>query len=73
MFKPFAFFALLLLSISSLNARTSTAAFFEGTDDLLMRYVNQGRVDYASLKASGALQPLVKEIAEVDLRHPPRE
>jgi hypothetical protein len=67
MFKPLVFFALLLLSISSLNARTSTAAFFEGTDDLLMRYVNQGRVDYASLKASGALDPLIKEIAEVDL------
>ncbi|MTB49670.1 DUF547 domain-containing protein [Lewinella sp. W8] len=67
MFKPFTFFALLLLSVSALSARTSTAAFFESTDDLLMRYVNHGRVDYASLKASGALQPLIKEIAEVDL------
>lgn len=52
---------------SSLLAAGTPAAFFSETDALLNRYVKNGRVDYAGLKASGALTPLVDEIAAADL------
>ena len=51
-----------LLSAAEYKAQ----AFFDGTDQLLKTYVSHGRVDYAALKTSGALAPLVASIAATD-------
>ncbi|MEO0733913.1 MAG: DUF547 domain-containing protein, partial [Bacteroidota bacterium] len=59
-------FIITLLTFSTLLAATP-AAFFNDTDALLSRYVKNGRVDYAGLKASNDLAPLIKEIASADL------
>ena len=62
----FTFFATLLAFSFTLSAGTP-AEFFDQTDQLLNRYVKAGRVDYTGLKASGALTPLVNDIAAADL------
>lgn len=62
----FTFFATLLIFSAVLSAGTP-AQFFDDTDELLGRYVKAGTVDYTGLKSSGALAPLVAEIAAVDL------
>ncbi|MEM7574217.1 MAG: DUF547 domain-containing protein [Bacteroidota bacterium] len=67
MFRSVLSLLALLVLQSQLFAATSTAAFFNETDALLMRYVDQGRIDYAGLQQSDALQPLLEEIAAVDL------
>ncbi|MEM6769750.1 MAG: DUF547 domain-containing protein [Bacteroidota bacterium] len=67
MFKSlFSLIAFLFIS-SSFFAAGTPAAFFAETDALLTRYVKNGRVDYAGLKSSGALTPLINEIAQADL------
>ena len=47
-------------------AATSPADFTADTDALLKRYVKAGRVDYAGLKASNDLAPLIEKIAQTD-------
>ncbi|PHI21236.1 hypothetical protein CEQ90_04250 [Lewinellaceae bacterium SD302] len=59
--------ATLLANLNPLPAMTP-AEFFVETDAFLMRYVKAGRVDYATLKASNDLKPLVEEIASVELK-----
>ena len=56
-----------LILQTQLFATASPAAFFDETDALLTRYVDNGRIDYAGLQQSNALRPLLAEIAEVDL------
>ncbi len=71
MFKYVLSFALTLLTFNVLFASASfnspQADFISDTDALLKRYVRQGRLDYASLKASGELQPLLAKISTTDL------
>ena len=56
-----------LLSAAAYDSR----AFFDDADRLLKASVSGGLVDYASLKASGALAPLVATIAATDLDEVP--
>lgn len=68
MYRLFTLSLAFLLSIGFLSAATpSSAAFFTETDDLLHSYVQNGRVDYAALKSSGALQPLIEQIETTNL------
>ena len=64
-------FALVLLALfTSLSTRAATAeveAFLASTDALLMRYADDGRIDYAALQQSGAHLPLVAQIAATPL------
>ena len=66
MSKIFSLFTLLFLSLTSLQAATTPAAFLDKTDALLKNYVKAGRVDYTALKSSGAITPLVQDIATMD-------
>jgi hypothetical protein len=67
MFKSlFTLLAIFLVSTSVMTAGTP-AEFFADTDALLSRYVKNGRVDYAGLKSSKAIDPLIAEVASVDL------
>ena len=56
----------LVLLFFSLNL-AATAEFTDAADALLKTYVRGGGVDYASIKKSGKLPPLVAQIAETDL------
>lgn len=67
MFKSVFTFLVTLLAFSSVLSAGTPAQFFAETDQLLGRYVKAGRIDYAGLKASGALTPLVSEISTTDL------
>ncbi len=67
----YTFLLLLLLSFVGYGPVLTAASpeqFIDDADALLGKYVRVGRVDYAGLKAADALAPLVKQIAEVDLR-----
>lgn len=67
MFKAFSTFIASLVTLVSLSAAGTPAAFFADTDALLSRYVQNGRVDYQGLKTSGALTPLIEEISSANL------
>ena len=61
-------FTFLIFSFAfSIHAATSPQQFTADADALLKQYVKQGRVDYVGLKSSGAIEPLVADIAAVDL------
>ena len=67
MYKFFTSIFALFIGLGSTLSAGTPAEFFDATDALLSRYVKGGRVDYAGLKASGALNPLVEDIAAADL------
>jgi hypothetical protein len=62
-------FSLFLFSswLTATPQGTDPADFFAQTDVLLKTYVQNGRIDYASLKASGELAPLVASIASNEM------
>lgn len=67
MFKSILTLALGFFAFSGLLMAAPSQAvpvdFFAQTDALLKAYVKSGRIDYASLKASGDLAPLMESIA----------
>ena len=67
MFKHFLTPLLLLLFVSTTLVAGTPAEFTAKTDALLRTYVKSGRVDYAGLRASKDLQPLIADIAAVNL------
>lgn len=67
MLKSILTFTLSAFLFSGLFAEGSLDGFFSSTDKLLMEYVQQGRINYTGLKASGDLAPLVATIASTDI------
>ncbi|MEL6357600.1 MAG: DUF547 domain-containing protein, partial [Bacteroidota bacterium] len=64
------FLLILLLNlgiIGIIKADGQPSSFFASTDALLSSHVQGGRIDYARLKSNKALNPLVQEIAEINL------
>ena len=66
MFRSILSLAIVLFSLSIATAGTPQQ-FISDADGLFKTYVKNGRVDYASLKGSGDIAPLVKEIGVVNL------
>lgn len=67
MFKSIITFTLSLFLSAGLFAASAPTNFLADTDALLKTYVRSGRIDYAGLKASGAIKPLITKIATADL------
>lgn len=58
----------LIFSLGSLFA-TTPAAFFDKTNDFFAKTVTAGQVDYARLKASNEIKPLIEDIESIDLNN----
>lgn len=66
MFKSFLTLAFALFAFSAVLTAGTTADFLTDTDALLKTYVKNGRVNYAGLKASNDLTPLIDHINTTD-------
>ena len=56
----------LILLFALLTYATASANFTTDADALLRKHVRNGRVNYAALKTSGELAPLIRQISEID-------
>ncbi len=61
-------FALIFAFTTTVSAQVeSLAPFYENTERLLNRFVDDGKVDYAALKKSGSVTKIVEQIATADI------
>ncbi|OAV44256.1 DUF547 domain-containing protein [Lewinella sp. 4G2] len=67
MFRSILPLLLAFFAFTSVSAAAAPQSFIADADALFKQHVQSGRVDYASLKSSGAIDPLVAKIAAVDL------
>lgn len=66
MIKSILTFTFALFAFGTALTAGTAADFLADTDTLLKAYVKNGRVDYVGLKASGAITPLIAQIAATD-------